>query len=679
MIKLRITLSYIILCLPILTLSQSNVSQQNKDSILQKINKYHNSDDKIEEAKAWENLAIIVPEEDTSATGKIQSFEKALTIYKELNNKEKQAELLFEIARLYMRQGMNEQGEIKLITLLDLQKSMKVKKLYKTYDFLTIVSRSKGNLNKALLYAMEALKNVETIGDTSEVTGVYFRLAKVYEDLGQTEKSIPLYKKILELHKKGNPSNEFFKIRIYNTISSIKNIMVFQNQKREALDLTLKTIKDYPPISEWEKGLAARLLADCYYTLAQYEQAEKYYLEAVAWEEQKPHGFAHRFRLFYDIGKFYSEKHQHHKAKYYLKEALLTKGSFNLNINKDIYLLLFKADSVAGNYVQAIQYFQMHKMLNDSIFNEAKSRQIEELKIQYETEQKEKDIQLLQHESQLQQSQLTQANLTKNITFGGITLLLIIVGLLYNRYRLKQRSNRQLEIQQIEINQTNRSLQNLLEEKEWLLREIHHRVKNNLQIVMSLLNTQSVYLESDVALTAIRDSQHRIRSISLIHQKLYQSKNVALIDISNYIHELVEYLQDSFDTNYHIHFNLNIEPIELDVTQAVPLGLILNEAISNAMKYAFPAGVHGKINITLQQIAENQCQLAIADNGIGLPDNFDINQSNSLGMSLMKGLSRQLNGSFEIISDNGLTINVLFVKENIIKSDVKLPEAALAA
>lgn len=675
MVKLRIVYLFFILLFPTITKSQSDASQQSKDAVLQKINEYHKSGNKIEEAKSWENLAKQVSEKDTSATGKIKSFEKALTLYEALNNKEKQVDLLYQIVRLQMRLGENDKAEINLMNLLHLQQSMGIQKRYGTYDFLTIVNRSKGNLNKALFYALEAIKNVEALGDTS-ATNVYSRLAMIYRDLGQVEKSIPLFRKVLEQQKKKNVPDTNYIFNIYNTTASLVNAMLLIGQAQEALDLTGETIKSYPLASEWEKGIASKTLGDCYNALAQYERAAQYYLEAVAWEEKKPHGFGYRFKLYYDVGKFYSERKQYNKAKGYLKEALATRGSFSLTMRQDIYLLLFRADSAAGNYLQAIRYFQVHKALNDSIYNEAKSRQIEELQIQYETAQKEKDIKLLQNESALQKSQLQQANLAKNLTFSGGGLMFIILALLYNSFRLKQRNNRQLEIQQIEINQTNRSLQNLLEEKEWLLREIHHRVKNNLQIVMSLLNTQSAYLESGAALTAIRDSQHRIHSISLIHEKLYQSKNVALIDISTYIQELVEYLQDSFDTGYRIHFEVDIEPIELDVTQAVPLGLILNEAISNAIKYAFP-NHKGLISISMHKTDDAHFLLTIADDGVGLPKDFNLEKSNTLGLNLMKGLSKQLGGSFELKNENGLTIHILFVEEQIIKSDLKLPEAAV--
>jgi two-component sensor histidine kinase len=225
---------------------------------------------------------------------------------------------------------------------------------------------------------------------------------------------------------------------------------------------------------------------------------------------------------------------------------------------------------------------------------------------------------------------------------------------LYRQNRLKQKNSNL-------ITHKNEQLQHLLTEKEWLLKEIHHRVKNNLQIVMSLLNSQSVYIENDAALSAIRDSQHRVHAMSLIHQKLYNTENVSSIDMSSYTRELVSYLCDSFVIGQHVRFEFNIEPLELDVAQAIPLGLILNEAITNAIKYAFPDNRQGVISISLSNMTSNLFLLSISDNGIGMPVHFDNSKPGSLGMSLMSGLSEDLDGTFAIESDKGTTIKISFV------------------
>jgi two-component sensor histidine kinase/ligand-binding sensor domain-containing protein len=223
-----------------------------------------------------------------------------------------------------------------------------------------------------------------------------------------------------------------------------------------------------------------------------------------------------------------------------------------------------------------------------------------------------------------------------------------------------------LVFQQQEINKKNDSLEYLIRdkdalllEKEWLLKEIHHRVKNNLQVVMSLLNTQSSYLEDKEALAALLESKHRIFAISLIHEKLYQSENVSRVNMVAYIRELVAYLRQSFNVQQRIMFDMNLANVELDVAQAVPVGLILNEAITNAIKYAFPNQMNGRVTINMEEVVDGKISLIIEDDGIGLHQvsNFS---SVSLGMSLMQGLTKQLEGEFNVKNGNGVRIIIEF-------------------
>jgi two-component sensor histidine kinase len=203
-------------------------------------------------------------------------------------------------------------------------------------------------------------------------------------------------------------------------------------------------------------------------------------------------------------------------------------------------------------------------------------------------------------------------------------------------------------------------LNQLLQEKEWLMKEIHHRVKNNLQIVSSLLNTQSSYLTNEEALTAIRDSQNRMQAISIVHQKLYQSENLSTINLENYIEELAHNIQNSFHAADRVKFSFQLEDIYLTTADTVPLGLILNEAITNCVKYAFAPGETGVISISMSETREGQYRLVIRDNGKGLPMHFDAGSCSSLGINLMVGLTEQLNGKFSIISDNGTVVTVIF-------------------
>lgn len=179
-------------------------------------------------------------------------------------------------------------------------------------------------------------------------------------------------------------------------------------------------------------------------------------------------------------------------------------------------------------------------------------------------------------------------------------------------------------------------------------------------MVMGLLGTQSEYLKTEEAINAMTESQHRVQVMSLIHRKLYQSDNLSAINMAHYIHDLVNYLRDSYDIRQSIHFNLQVDPVELDLTYCVPLGLMLNEAITNSIKYAFPGDRNGAIKISFTRILDDQLLLTIKDNGVGFPPNFDINHSGSLGMKLMKGLSEDIDGEFSINGHNGTEIMLTF-------------------
>ncbi|WP_431213076.1 sensor histidine kinase [Puia sp. P3] len=249
---------------------------------------------------------------------------------------------------------------------------------------------------------------------------------------------------------------------------------------------------------------------------------------------------------------------------------------------------------------------------------------------------------------------------TRIVTISGIAAAVVIAGLLYWQNRIRRRSSRV-------ITQKNDQLQQLLNEKEWLLREIHHRVGNNLQIVMSLLNSQSAFIDNETALAAIQNSQHRVHAMSLIHQKLYYSENVASIEMPVYIRELTSYLREVYITGQRIRFVYDIDPLELDVSQAVPVGLILNEAITNSIRYAFPNGRDGVITITLKKADALRYQLGIADDGVGIPYEYSGERTRSLGMRLMAGLTDDLDGKFFIGNNSGTTIKISFIPELCIK------------
>ncbi|MBV8389530.1 MAG: sensor histidine kinase, partial [Mucilaginibacter sp.] len=303
----------------------------------------------------------------------------------------------------------------------------------------------------------------------------------------------------------------------------------------------------------------------------------------------------------------------------------------------------------------------------------AKNRQLSELTVKYETAQKEQSIRLLQSRDEADRTRLQELGQQRNFILGGTALLLVISGLIYSRYRIKQRSNVLLQAQQNKLQELIKEKNNLITdkdhllfEKDMLLKEVHHRVKNNLYIVMSLLESQSSFLNNDAAMTAILESQSRVRSIALIHQKLYSSTNMVQVEMQSYVPELIRTLADSFDTaRRKIVIMHHIDNINIDVSQAIPIGIILNEAITNAIKYAFDER-GGKIKILMRQQDDNRILLSITDDGIGIPGDIDLQNHKSLGMTLIRGLAMQLEGTISIVSTRGVKISIEFEKdENI--------------
>jgi ammonium transporter len=201
-----------------------------------------------------------------------------------------------------------------------------------------------------------------------------------------------------------------------------------------------------------------------------------------------------------------------------------------------------------------------------------------------------------------------------------------------------------------------------LKEKEMLLREIHHRVKNNLQVISSLLSLQSRYRKDEQAIEMTKESQNRIKAMALIHEKLYRSKDFANVEFSDYIKSLVNDLFLSYKVDSsRISLKMNIENISLGIDTAINSGLIVNELITNCLKYAFPEGKNGEINISLRSLDDGKLELIVSDNGVGLPEALDIKKAESLGLRMITNLTeRSLHGTVNINRSNGTEFQIIF-------------------
>lgn len=636
----------------------------------QSITLYQQTIDKIasagnEERKAllWYELATLIPLRKKTGITRLYCHENMRSIYKKNGNQEREAWVLKTIADINMVNGELALAEKQYLESLGLYKAIGYRDLHYIYELLAVTSRNKGDFRKSNFYGLKAIENMRATTDSLTDLTFYGRLAGMYRQSGQPDKSAEWYSKTFHnrLFKEDSSLYKFREAGLY-----VRQLIKIKREK-EALAYILKINAENKPIGIHSRASLVGSLAYCYHAVKQDRAAEKNYLELIALSGQLQQDNEIASDAYYEIGQYFIEKRQYGKALTYLQKVQHTStGVSPLSPTKDTYLMLFRADSGLGNYTFAIQHLLRHKQLNDSIFNETKNWQIQELQIQFETATKDNDIQLLNSQNQLERMKASSANRAKNITLGGLALLLIIIGLLFNSYRIKQRNNRMLEVNQKELDQKNTYLkrlnseqEKLLKEKEWLIKEVHHRVKNNLQMVTSLLYSQLIYLEDGAARLAVQDSLRRMQAMSLIHHKLYQEENTSTIAMPEYINDLVMYLNESFDTANRITFKQAIEPLYLDVAQAIPLGLIITESIVNAIKYAFGKEQKGAVSITLFNDGDGSLLLKISDNGIGLPVGIET-EHHSLGLDLMRGLAKQLKGRFDIENDQGVHITVKF-------------------
>jgi PAS domain S-box-containing protein len=213
--------------------------------------------------------------------------------------------------------------------------------------------------------------------------------------------------------------------------------------------------------------------------------------------------------------------------------------------------------------------------------------------------------------------------------------------------------------------QKEQKIQAALEEKNILLGEIHHRVKNNLQIVHSLLDLQSSRVSDPVALEMLRDSQNRIRSMALIHQSLYLSNNFAQVNLGNVLEALIPTLLESYSVDHSlIRYEFTVDDVLLSINQAIPCGLIINELISNALKHAFPGGRSGTIHVELAHQGEDSVRLSVSDDGVGIAPDVDLKKTDTLGLQLVHLLADQLGATLRIKRADPTRFELCFPQQN---------------
>ena len=280
--------------------------------------------------------------------------------------------------------------------------------------------------------------------------------------------------------------------------------------------------------------------------------------------------------------------------------------------------------------------------------------------IPYKDKEQLRTGKIVRYEVPFDFEEVKKRNLYKT-TKAGIAYISVIITPL-GVYGKDHPSGYLVQVQDFtERKKTEEQIKAALKEKEVLLKEIHHRVKNNLQLVSSLLNLQARHIKDKEALELFKDSQNRLGSIALVHEKLYQSDDLAGIDFTEYVQSLTGHLFFMCgDSSSAVRLHNDIKEVLLDVTTAIPCGLIINELVSNALTYAFPDGRDGEITIVMHLLNENEVERIVRDNGIGFPEDLDFRNTESLGMQIVTSLVGQLEGTIELNRASGTAFRIVF-------------------
>jgi len=556
-------------------------------------------------------------------------YEKALDFInrsmeanKKLGEKQKIADCLNNIGNVYKYLG-NYPESFKTYN-----KALKIyEELHDTaaiamcYNHFGILHDYQGDYKQALDYYFESLRMREIVGDIEEIAASYSNIGIVYNYLGEYEQALEYQLKNLKLN------NEIGQKRgagiAYTNIGNIYEKLGKSDQALENFVKGMETLKEigdmqgvtdaYFNIGEvWQKK-------DNYKVALQYQNKSLDIAEEIGYKQ----GIANSC---YSIGSVYYKTGEYIKAVKFLNRSIDIGEELGMpEIIMAASEVLSKVYEKQNNFRKAYDFFILFKQMGDSLNNAENLKKITQLEMQYEFDKQQEAQQFEQEEERIKHNaEIKQQKLQKNILFAGSVVVLLFGFILLRSYLQKKKANA---------------------EKEVLLKEIHHRVKNNLQVISSLLNLQSNSLSDEKMKSAVKEGQSRVKSMALIHQTLYQSDRLSRIDLQDYIEKLVSFLSDTYRNNEkEIVTVINAKDISLDIDTAIPLGLIINELVSNSFKHAFRNRTKGKIEVVLEKSGSTDYKLTVSDNGIGLADNLDIEKADSLGLKLVNILTRQLKG-----------------------------------
>lgn len=596
-----------------------------------------------------------------------------------------------ELGNLLTRDGQLDSANYFLTQSVAQSKAYNLEQeLASAYVHLSVLYRTQSRNDKAQQYIDSAIYLNEKIGNDKKLALSLKEKGNIYVSLGDYPNAQKFLYRAVDLFKK---QQDHFNISL--TMSVITTVNTYLTDYNTARETNLEALR-YATLSGDSSALN-RIYSNfglIYRNMKLFDSAIYYHQQSILIQKEKGNKLGEAINL-QNIANIYRERGAYQKALEIANEALVikkeignirsqlftdlligdiyrSKGDYNQAIERNLkalevarsnkvldrervaLLYLSQCYKSTKDFENAYQYHIAYTSLQDSMFNIAKSEQIAEMRTRYEITEKENQISLQKAQISLDRNIIKQKDFERNLLIAGVIVFLLITIVFYYQFKKIKQSNTLLKEQKDIIEQKS-------EERKILLKEIHHRVKNNLQIISSLLNIQSRSLKDENAVRAIKEGQSRIKSMALIHQKLYGSDNLSKIDMKDYIEQLSDFLFSSFRPVQDIERTIDINETYLDVNTAVPIGLIINELISNSYKYAFNSiDYAGKLSVSLTKNDIGKYELLVADNGSGISQDFDPEESDSLGLSLVYSLTEQIQGTIQLKSNVGTQFRIEF-------------------
>lgn len=601
------------------------------------------------------------------------------------------------LGEILMMQGLHQQAIPVLLNRLSLARQLEdFNALTMTQSSLGINYLRIGQLDSARWYMERGLAIKRERGDTLNLDMHYNHLGSFYQEIGDYDQAFHFHLLSLKELEKSNKRPQI--VIAYTNIAEIlfhqDNLARAEEYNQQAIVLgraenlvswlgvaffNMGTIrqkqKKYDEaltyfesaLGQFQKSQTGSVdykvlstIGLLYLRKGQYEIAEQYLREGLelAYQKNKKRDI---IDISLDLGGLKIKTRQLPEARFFLDEALRQLADFNRPKSLAYYYEVeVKYQEALGDYQKALAAFQQQQYHAQSQYDLAQNEKINELEQRYERMKKDREISTLNAENELQDVRIRQSRRNTLLATIGLLFAAALIVFLYFYNRTKRLANQKLAEKNVLISKS-------LGEKEILLREIHHRVKNNLQVISSLLRLQTRYIKSEKALGALEEGRNRVKSMAMIHQDLYREGNLTGIKASDYIQKLSDSLFNSYNIDpQRIQLRTDIDDLNIDVDTIIPLGLILNELLTNALKYAFQSEEKGEVKVRLKQESEHLL-LEVCDDGWRKNKNDDsAKEQVGFGMKLIETFAEKLHAELEVQRAGGTAIRLLIKKYKLI-------------